>query len=69
VRPSAGVNGVLERKAREVYLVWAGDDLGELTFLLILTLDNGFDDRGMVGAQVHKDVCDACFPDGLEEGK
>lgn len=52
-----------------MYLVWTGDDFGELAFLLILTFDDGFDYRGMVRAQVHEDVCDARFPDGLKEGE
>jgi hypothetical protein len=69
VRPSTGVNFTLVRKSCKLYLIWTGDDLRELAFLLILTFDDGFDDGGMVGAQVRKDMCDACFPDSLEEGE
>ena len=38
------------------YLVGTGDDLGEIALLLILTLDDGFDDGRMVAAEVHEDV-------------
>jgi hypothetical protein len=51
------------------YLIRTGDDLGELTLVLILAFDNGFDDTGVVGAQVHKDMCYARIPQGFEEGK
>lgn len=69
MRPSAGIRTALVRETSEPYLIWTSDDLRELAFLLILTFDDGFNDGGMVGAQVHKDVCDACLPDGLEEGE
>jgi hypothetical protein len=52
-----------------VYLVWTSHDFGELALLLILAFDNGFNDGGMVGAEVDEDMSDACLPDGLEEGK
>ena len=52
-----------------MYLVGAGDDLGELALLFVLPFDHGFDDAGVVGAKVHEAVGDACFPDGLEKGE
>jgi hypothetical protein len=52
-----------------VYLIWTGNDLGELALLLILTLDNGFNDGRVVAPKVHKDVRDAILPQSLEEGK
>ena len=51
------------------YLVRTCDDLGELALLLILAFDDGFDDGGMVGPKVDKDVTDAVLPERLEEGK
>jgi hypothetical protein len=51
------------------YLIRTGDDLGELALVLILALDNGFDDAGVVGAQVHKGMCYARVPQGFEEGE
>jgi hypothetical protein len=50
-------------------LVRTGDDLGELALLLILALDDGFDDGGMVRSEIDEDVADAIFPEGLEEGE
>jgi hypothetical protein len=43
-------------KNDSTHLVGAGDDPGELALLLILTLDNGLNDRRMVAPEVHKDV-------------
>lgn len=51
------------------HLVRTGDNLGEVALLFILALDNGFDDAGMVGAEVHKAMRDPGLPNGLEEGK
>jgi hypothetical protein len=42
---------------------------GELAFLLVLALDYGFDDGGMVGSEVDEDMANAVFPEGLEEGE
>ena len=41
------------------YLVGAGDDLRELIGFLLLTLDHGFQDGGVIGAQVDEDMGDA----------
>lgn len=51
------------------YLVRTCHNLGELALLLVLALDNGLDDGGMVGAQVDEDVPDAGLPESLEEGE
>lgn len=32
-----------------LYLIGAGDDLGEPAILLVLALHNGFDDAGVIG--------------------
>jgi hypothetical protein len=50
-------------------LIGAGNDLGELALLFILAFDDGFNDTGVVGSQIHKAVRDAGFPDSLEEGE
>jgi hypothetical protein len=52
-----------------VYLIWTGNDLGELALLLILTLDNGFNNGRVVAPEIHEDVRDAILPQSLEEGK
>lgn len=49
------------------YLIWARNDLGKLALLLILTLDDGLNDAGMVGAQVDEAMCDARFPNRFEK--
>ena len=54
---------------RAAYLVRTCHYLGELALLLVLALDNGLDNGGMVGAQVDKDIPDAGLPKGLEESK
>lgn len=41
-----------------LYLIGTCDDPGKVPFLLVLTLDNGFHDGGVVGAQVDEDMCD-----------
>jgi hypothetical protein len=51
------------------YLVRTCYDLGKFALLLVLALDNGLDDGGMVGAQVDEDVPNASLPQSLEEGK
>jgi hypothetical protein len=51
------------------YLVRTCHDLRKFALLLVLALDNGLDDGGMVGAQVDEDVPDASLPKGLEEGE
>lgn len=49
------------------YLVRTGDNLGELSFLFILTFDDGFNDGGVVTAKVDKDVGYAILPQRFEE--
>jgi hypothetical protein len=44
------------------YLVWTGDDLGELAFLLILAFDDSFNDGRVVAPEVHEDVGYAILP-------
>jgi hypothetical protein len=39
-------------------LVGARDNLWEVSLLFILAFDNSFYDRGMVGTQIHKNMCD-----------
>lgn len=51
------------------YLIGASDNLGKLGALLVLALDNGFDDAGVIGAEVDEAMGDAGLPEGLEEGK
>jgi hypothetical protein len=51
------------------HFIGAGNDLGELALLFILTLDNGFDDGRVVASEVHEDIGYAIFPQGLEEGE
>jgi hypothetical protein len=50
-------------------LIRTGDDLGELALLLILALDNSFDNGRVIATQVHKDMRDAILPQCLEEGE
>lgn len=61
--------GALVDTGGDACLVWTGDDLWKLAFLLILAFDYGLDDAGVVGAEVHEAVGDARLPDGLEEGE
>jgi len=58
-----------EGQDQMAHLVRTSDDLWELPFLFILAFDDGFHYAGVVGAQVHEAVRDACFPDGLEKGE
>ena len=44
---------------RRAHLIWTGDDFRELSFLLILPLDYGFDDGRVVGAEIDEDVSNA----------
>ena len=55
--------------AKQAHLVRTGDDDGKVALLLILSLDNGLDDAGVVRAQVHEAMRHPGFPDGLEEGE
>lgn len=41
------------------YLVGTCDNSGKVPLLFILTFDNGFDYRRVVGAQIYEDVGDA----------
>lgn len=54
---------------RVACLVGTRDDLGKLALLLVLALDNGLNDGGVVRPEVDEDVTNAIFPKGLEEGK
>ena len=47
---------------RRAHLIWTGDNFRKLSFLLVLPLDYGFDDGGVVGAEIDEDVSNA----GLE---
>lgn len=52
-----------------IYLIWACDYLWELTFLLILAFDDGFDNGGVIRAQIDEAVRNAGLPNGLEESE
>lgn len=54
---------------RHAHLIGARDNLGEFAHFLILALDNGLDDGGMVGPEVDKDMAYAILPERLEKGK
>lgn len=49
-------------KTESHYFIGTRDDSGEVSLSLPLTLDHGFDDTGMVRAQVHEAVGDAGVP-------
>lgn len=57
-----------EGGGERAYLVETGDYARELISLLSLTPDHGFDEAGVVGAQIDKAVRDAGIPDGFEKG-
>jgi hypothetical protein len=71
--PRYEISGVYELgvggKVVSTHLIGAGDDPGELALLLALTLHHGFDDTGMVGAQIDEAMGYPGIPKGLEEGK
>lgn len=43
------------------YLIGAGDDRGELVPFFFLAFHHGFEDGGMVGSQIDKDMADAAL--------
>ena len=59
----------LAKQTWGTYLVGTCDDLGELSFLLVLALDDSLDDRGMVRPEVDEDMADAVLPERLEESE
>ena len=50
-------------------LIGTCDDPGELSFLLVLALDDSLDDGGMVRPEVDEDMADAVLPERLEESE
>lgn len=50
------------------YLIRTRDDLGKLSFLLVLPFDHRFDDRRVVGAKVYEAMSDASLEDRMSEG-
>ena len=54
---SKGVKGKEEQAEVQIpYLVWTCYNLGKRVALLLLTLDDSFDDAGVIRAEVDKDI-------------
>lgn len=64
----AGQSSVAVRHGEGDHFVGTCYDAGECVFLLDLAFRDGFDDAGVVGAEVDEDVSDAEFYQAFEEG-
>ena len=64
----AGDTGVAIGHGEGDHFVGACYDARELALLFDLALGNGFDDGGMIGAEIDEAVGHAQFPKCLEEG-
>jgi hypothetical protein len=51
------------------HFIRTGDDLRELALLLILALDDGFDDGRVIRSEVDENIADSIFPECLKEGE
>ena len=60
--------GVAVRHGKGDHFVGTCYDGGELALFSSLTFGNGFDDRGMVGAEIDEAIGYAQFPKCLKEG-